>query len=72
MCLVFHHKVRCRRFVDGNLNVGVVLGKSMVCLCQSLCLPTTNFLCLQNMHMSVDFVLDAEGGRVDARAASQL
>jgi hypothetical protein len=50
--------------------VRVVLAKSMVRLCQSLFLPTTHFRCLQNM--SVDFVLDAEGGRVDARAAPQL
>ncbi len=50
--------------------VRVVLAKSMVRLCQSLFLPTIHFRCLQNM--SVDFVLDAEGGRVDARAAPQL
>ena len=59
-------------FPDGNSKVGGVLAKSIVCLCQSLFLSTTNFRFLQNMHMSVHFVLDAEGGRVDARAAPQL
>ena len=52
-------------FPDGNLKVGVALAKSKGVPSSILVFLKTDCRCLQNMHTSIDFVLNTGGDHVE-------